>query len=211
LEKNAPRETEACSLVYGDTLEKDFSLILVIGREPNRHSNIIDKVAHYSSPDDASFWQTSHGLIARYAEMDARKFKSFCKNQNASPIVFSDASPVGLDNRFGWSKKRELRKAIPASVLEQHTQTVFSQSDIISRTAMVLVSGVEECGLAHAMPFIQQQCNTHKIPFAHIASLSAMTKKHTHEIRMEQIGHQGKLIIKQCTNTFLSGSKLKAA
>lgn len=205
------RKTEACSLVLDDTLEKEFPLILVIGREPNYHCNVIDKVSTYPSPQGCAFWARSHELVARYTGLKAHEFKAQCVKQNASPIVFSDASPLGLDGRYTPYRKKKLRKAIAVEELESHANTVFSQNNIVSRTRFVLISGIEECGLGHAMPFIKQQCESHQIPYAHIASLSAMTKNHTQAIRMQQIGSTGKTIIEECTGEFLIGPARQAA
>lgn len=205
------RKAEACSLVLGDTLDKDFPLILVIGREPNNHCNVIDKVGTYPSPQGCTFWARSHELISRYTGLQPHEFKDQCLKQNASPIVFSDASPLGLDGRYTPYRKKKLRQAITPEELADHANTVFSQSNIISRTKFVLISGVEGCGLKHAMPFITEQCDSHQIPYVHIASLSAMTKNHTQAIRMQQIGGTGKTIITACTNEFFLGPVDRAA
>lgn len=201
------RNKEACCLVMGDTLKKDFPLIMVIGREPNYHCNVIDEVDSYPSPDGSKFWARSHELVTRYTNLKPHEFKAFCTDNDASPIVFCDASPLGLDSRYD-GQKAKMRKALTGDALEAHANNVFSQQEIINRTSLVLISGLAGSGLDHAIPFVEKQCDTLGLPYAHIAYLVARTKNHTQPIRMQQITEaipSGEDIIKACTDSFLNG------
>ena len=184
--------TEGNMLVFGDALSREHRLVLVVGREANNHIPIVSRIDEYTCNalatgnfPDVKFWSNAYGLMGRFVGIETHELKYKCIKERTSPIVFCDASPAALDGELTPYRKRKFRETIPVDVIEDHLQGVFSHSNVIDRTSLVVISGILGCGLDHAVPALQSACRSSGLPFCHIHGLSS--RKHTHPQREQQL------------------------
>lgn len=130
-------------LSYGSTLQRDHPLILVIGREPNTSRPIVGDHGTYDFDEypRCAFWNVSYSLIGEVVDTATRELKSACRRARSSPIVYGDALPIGLPNHV--RNKADARRSVVTPLIEKHVGSIFAFDPVISRTRVVLLSGLE--------------------------------------------------------------------
>lgn len=139
--------THSAILAFGQTENKEFPLILVVGREPNNvSSSHIDGVTTYEfvtkDQRQCAFWNTSFSLIGLPNGLRSSKMKELFIANNSSPILFTDASPKGIKNSV--SNKNAIRETVTKDEIEEHVNAIFANEKFISRIKLVLFSGLDD-------------------------------------------------------------------
>lgn len=137
-------KTHARLITYGDTAadERDHPLVLVVGREASRDAMLVDGVGTYDFDTVRSrFWTTAYSAIASAARTDLWALRESCRARGASPIVFADALPVGIDHRN--PDKLARRDAVTREQLDAHLEALFAMP-ILERVSMVVCAGHRE-------------------------------------------------------------------
>lgn len=155
--------------VLGITQQYNFPLILIIGREPNYDGpldnsiGIIDNQQFKSMPGGA--WVTAYTQIAKQyygASGTSKKLKDACIKRNASPIVFSNAFPMGILNHI--KEKASIRRKT-ASLIPSHVAKLFN-SPLSGRFKLVIQHGTDESEASiHATEQIKNECMERNIPY----------------------------------------------
>jgi len=125
---------------FGDTRSQSFPLLLVIGREPNTSLPIDKCIAPYDFRDHypkGKFWDNAYGLLAEVAGSTCKQLKRLCIKVNASPVIFANALPIGIENKV--PDKRSGRRSV-AQGAEGHITFIFFQDELIDRVSMVIAS-----------------------------------------------------------------------
>lgn len=96
--------------LYGDTVNRQFPLIVVIGREPNdpgkeighnighyccltKNDNNCTIHCHETRRRNVPFWNLSYSLFAETVGKTGMELKQSCVRRNSSPIAYTDISP----------------------------------------------------------------------------------------------------------------------
>jgi len=126
---------------YKNTEEHSFPLILVIGREPSNSSPFSMTTGPYDfdSAPKCAFWNTSYSSIAQPCGMSITDMKRICRQAQASPIAFTDASPVPIDNSD--ARKTDLRLEVSKDDIDAHINNIAEMHHILNRIGIVLLSG----------------------------------------------------------------------
>ena len=184
---------EADLLVFGDTANRDDKLILFVGREPNndlgrRHAIGTHPFSwqHEGRARTCPFWNNAYGLAARTIDHGPGWLKAACLRGDASPIAFTDLSPISLDGSVSPREKRRRREAITVIDYEQHLGQVFSHALIRSRVELVIATGIVGSGLDKGIPTLERVCKELELPLRHVHSLSSTHR--THVQRLAQLG-----------------------
>jgi len=133
---------------YKSTENHKFPLILVVGREPNsdepfsKNSGSFD----FDTSPRCAFWNISYSSIEGVCGLDKGTLKKLSRDADASPIAFTDASPIPINNSN--AEKNSLRSAIIESDIDTHVQNLANLDHILSRTKLVLLSGHREGSLS---------------------------------------------------------------
>jgi hypothetical protein len=129
-------------LAYKNTSQEKFPLILVIGREPNNATTSNNSVGCYDFNEfkKCAFWNCAFGLMANYNNITTGEIKQAFINSMASPIIFSDASPIGIINKV--TSKFEFRKNLTKEQYSHQIDSIIS-SPIFSRVKLILLSGLD--------------------------------------------------------------------
>lgn len=159
--------------VLGDTENKDFPLILTIGREPNYDDVLTDKIGKINIEEFSSMsggvWVTAYTQFAKQfiGEIGSSgHLKKLCFEKNASPIVFTNAFPMGIQNNI--QDKLSIREKL-ISLIPEHIDNLFSK-EIIGRVKLVVHHGSDnsEPSLL-AKSLIQEKCLELGIPYCSTA------------------------------------------
>lgn len=133
--------------VLGDTEKKDFPLVLTIGREPNYDDVLSDEIGIIDLNEFSSMsggvWVTAYTQYAKqYIGENGTSgyLKRICFEKNASPVVFTNAFPIGIPQQV--SDKHAIRKRL-INVIPQHIEKLFSK-EIINRVKLVVHHGADE-------------------------------------------------------------------
>ncbi|MCB8823205.1 hypothetical protein [Microvirga rosea] len=157
-------EAHPAIAVYGKTLEKDFDLVLVVGREPNSDnpgfSTGIDTYDfdHGKGPRCA-FWNSSYGIAGQTIGLTTRELKVLCRQQECSPIAYADALPITLPNSV--KNKFRARLAIADEDIERHLTHLFSHQEFMRRVGLVLLSGIETPEFQRSFRLFDALCQKH--------------------------------------------------
>lgn len=169
-------------LYYSKTLESDFPLILVIGREPNTVEDISGDPGPYDFQKKplCGFWNTSYGMLARVASdqknsVSTKELKNQCAKTKGSPLIYADSLPHGLPN--AEKKKKEKRQLIPKQTIIEHISKIFNHKAIISRTRVVIMSGLKDsCFLTPARE-IDRQCSDKSLELIEVPFFNGVNTK----------------------------------
>lgn len=146
--------THPAILAYEETKDKEFPLIMFIGREPN-NTSISDGTigglpfnekgvrvdgTKYNNAK-CGFWNTAFGLFAHYNSNDIRQIKSLFKDKKASPIIFTDASPYGILNEV--RNKGNHRGQLTHEHFDEQVKMLFDIHEIIKRVKLIFLSGLD--------------------------------------------------------------------
>ena len=127
-----------CVSYFGETNQKTFLTILVIGREYNG----IGDATSYAGPYDfkasprSLFWNRAYCLVGRVTNQD-RPLKYYSKKYGISPIIFGNMLPTSIPN--GSQNKLAVRGNIGAISVNQHLNNIFSQ-DLVKRAEVIILS-----------------------------------------------------------------------
>jgi hypothetical protein len=155
--------------VLGDTEEKDFPLVLTIGREPNYDDILTDDIGKIDISEFSSMsggvWVTAYTQFAKQyvGEKGTSGFlKNLCFEKNASPIVFTNAFPMGIPQEV--SDKTGIREKL-INLIPDHISNLFSK-EIIKRVKLVIHHGEEATEASSlAARLIQEKCRSTGIPY----------------------------------------------
>tara|TARA_A200000159_G_scaffold31990_1_gene28612 strand:+ start:7470 stop:8051 length:582 start_codon:yes stop_codon:yes gene_type:complete len=159
--------------VIGETEKNDFPLILTIGREPNYGDVLTDEigiidVAEFSAMK-GGVWVTAYTQFAKQylgEQGSSGVLKNLCFQKNASPIVFTNAFPMGIPNEVSdkHAIRAELIDRIPA-----HVDNLFSK-EIINRVKLVVQHGSDSSEPSKlASKLIKEKCSEQGIPYCSTA------------------------------------------
>ena len=155
--------------VLGDTEIKGFPLILTIGREPNYDDVLTDTIGIMDAKKFASMsggvWVTAYTQFAKQyigEKGNAVFLKELCFNKNSSPIIFSNAFPLGIPQEV--SDKDSIRKKL-AGLIPDHVNKIFSK-DIIRMVKLVVHHGSDQSEVSKlARRHIEEKCYELGIPY----------------------------------------------
>lgn len=155
--------------VLGDTENKNFPLILTIGREPNYDDVIVDKIGLINLNEfrfmSGGVWVTAYTQIARQfigKEATASQLKSMCLSKNCSPIVFTNAFPIGISNKI---VDKDRIRVHHAKIISKHISLIFSKN-LINRVKLVIHHGALNTPEGNiATQEIKKHCYERSIPY----------------------------------------------
>jgi len=156
--------THPLFLDYGLTSQKDFSLILIIGREPNRNS-ICDKSHGQFDFDEfpkCAFWNIAFKTLGAHRGLNTVQVKHLFRTKNTSPLVFTDASPKAIENKV--PDKNSIRQSLSDSEIADHVESILANEKLMSRVKLVLLSGLDGPKFERFRTLFRQQITARKIP-----------------------------------------------
>ncbi len=141
--------------LYGDTKNKQFSLILVIGREPNdpgkemghfvgnycritANDNNCTMINDDGKKKNVPFWDLSYSLFASTIGMKGMKFKLSCVERNCSPVAYADISPKTIT--VGRKRERYSKQEYLDHLREILHTTIFERN----RVKLIVFSGLSQ-------------------------------------------------------------------
>lgn len=158
--------------IFSETASRSFPLILVIGREPNTALAISADVGLYDFRmyPRCGFWNISYKMVAHKADLSTSDLKSLCIQRHSSPIIYTDALPIGLP--YGVRYKDMYRSKILETQIKQHITNIFAHFALIARVQLVVLSGLHDSGFKCSKKLISQECQDRDImcinvPFFH--------------------------------------------
>ena len=159
--------------LLGDTEKTEFPLILTVGREPNCDDILTDNIGQIDKSEFSSMpggvWVTAYTQFAKQyiGEKGTSGFlKSICFEKDCSPIVFTNAFPMGIPQEV--SDKASIRKKLVSSIPE-HINNLFSK-EIISRVKLVVHHGSDQSEASSlASKLIREKCTNIGIPYCSTA------------------------------------------
>lgn len=149
---------------FDQTFERDFPLIMAVGREPSSDEEAVYGLGHYdfrSSPN-CGFWNISYGMVAAAVGLKTYDLKRLCVAQRSSPLIYADASPITIKNAV--ADKATLRAAVPDEAVAGHVAHIFSHEAVIQRVGVVLLSGLKAPGFRRSVAYFQAACDARGIP-----------------------------------------------
>jgi len=163
-------------VTFGDTLDGDFHLLLVIGREPNFRGNLVNEAGRFplNHARHCCFWNRSRAQLARIGGNVAPPvFNTLCQETNACPIIHADSLGICIPYAH---PEREARRAEWANVPGNpaaHVANIFGHLAIIKRVSLVIMSGLTQPEvLAHvfqgAVGAIERECAARNIQHEHV-------------------------------------------
>lgn len=158
--------------IFSETASRSFPLILVIGREPNTDLAISADVGPYDFRmyPNCGFWNISYKMVANEADLNTSDLKSLCIQRHSSPIVYTDALPIGLPNTV--RDKNMCRSEILVPPIKQHITNIFAHFALIARVQLVVLSGLDGSAFECSKKLISYECKERdimciNIPFFH--------------------------------------------
>jgi hypothetical protein len=153
-------------VVYGQTTEYDFPLILAFGREPNSNHYKSKGVGAYDFDNSklCAFWNIAYRTVGSAASnsISTANLKHICRGAKSSPIAFADALPIGLKDKE--KSKYARRVDITDDDIKEHISEIFSHSSITARTAIILLSGLDRPDFDRSLKMIERESLAKKIP-----------------------------------------------
>lgn len=150
--------------LLGDTQLHSYPLILTIGREPNQDPELDNSIGYLNTAEFSAqrggVFVTAYTQIAKQFIGDntlISRFKGYCLENNASPLLFANAYPKAIRNEV--VNKAQLRARLTAEEIRQHISNLFNCA-LAKRYALVIQHGVENSAASQmAQQTIQQYCN----------------------------------------------------
>ena len=151
-------------LTFGRTTQLAFPLILILGREPNTAKKTTNQIGSYDFREypRCGFWNTSYGMVARLLNIPTRELKRWCVEKESSPIIYADAFPTGIENAV--VNKWNIRNNLSRESAIGHIESIFSYQQILSRVALVILSGLESTSFRAFVQKIEAESLVRKIP-----------------------------------------------
>lgn len=176
---------------YKQTNDKNFPLILFVGREPNDNSKYSDLIGEYNfvKNSHSSMWNKSYGLIAKLnSPLKITELKEKCKSKKSSPIIFTNLSPTPVPNNKSPNKKQTIRQNIKPEQFTSHFNQILSKK-IINRVELIIIS-VECNELSKAENYFKKLCKKHKkecLSIPYLANPTNSYKKICKSFKKKQI------------------------
>lgn len=160
--------THPALLYFGNTLELNCQLVLMMGREPNTDYRIVSGAGPYDFREypKAAFWNIAYGLVAQSVQMTGAKLKQVCIHKNASPILFANSLPIGIKSSV--DDKLQDRRKVTTESAQNHVRSVFALDDFISRVRIVIMSGLSENVFDASRRAIRIECDSRSIHVAEV-------------------------------------------
>ncbi len=148
--------THPVMLRYKNTHLHSFPLILIVGREPNNdpdsestyesnglpfNKGIDENTGKEFNNTKCAFWNIAFGKFAKVNGTHTQQIKKDFEYREACPIIFTDASPIGIPNEKG-NKWRE-RKKLGELKFKEQLEKIFKQKDLLIRVKLVIFSGLD--------------------------------------------------------------------
>lgn len=134
--------THPLLLSFGQTYEKDFPVILVVGREPNNET-ISDKsfgFYDFTKFPNCAFWNLAFKLVGSYNSLTTTQIKQKFIAHNCSPIIFTDASSKGILNKV--AAKNEVRNSLKKEDFNAQVDAIFADEKLTKRVKLIILSGL---------------------------------------------------------------------
>ena len=162
-------DTHPLMFVWGTTVEQKHPLILTIGREPNYGAKLDNSIKELNVGQFLSMsggvWTTVYTQMAKQlcrTQGSASMLKMLCHKTNCSPILFSNAFPMGIPNDV--QDKETIRKQW-ASEIPAHISYLFSLN-LSERVRLVIHHGANNSEHSRlASRHIQEHCRRRGIPY----------------------------------------------
>ena len=134
-------------LTFGETVQRTFPLLLVIGREPNRPlgEEVENTVKHFPLNHDPKccFWNRSHAQLARIGgNTTAQEFRKLCQISKASPIIYAGSLGICIPNGCRDKDERRWKWVNDPENVIFHIGNIFSHP-IIKRVQLAILSGLQ--------------------------------------------------------------------
>ena len=167
-----PQHTKTHPLIvlYEETENKDFPLILIIGREPNNKVPFEDVVGKYDfkkSPHCA-FWNMAYKLIGESNNLSTKRLKEICNMKRSSIICFTDSLPITIISKE--RNKKQIRRSLDSQIVKEHIDKIFSKR-IIKRVKLILLSGLNHKEFENSVRRIKEYCFKNSIEYYEIPFL----------------------------------------
>jgi hypothetical protein len=130
--------------LYGETLQKNFPLIMFVGREPNDDARCMAEVGSYDFDvaPRCAFWNMAYKILADFGapgKMALSDLKDMCRQRKSSPVAFTDISPKPIPHKV--LNKAEIRSAIPWPEKQAHLENI--SKDFLKRVSLFFLTGLE--------------------------------------------------------------------
>lgn len=134
-------ESHDLIVTYKETENQDLPLILVIGREPNEDAPFSNTTGTYDFDDapKCAFWNQSYGVVGKITGSHGIAIKALSRKVGASPIAFTDASPIPIGNHN--PNKHQIKESITESAIDIHVENILAMSHILNRVRLVILTG----------------------------------------------------------------------
>lgn len=164
--------------VYGDTAQRTFPLLLVIGQEPNTDHAMGTHIGGYDFVQHprCGFWNVAYMLAARSAGMQTYQLKQHCVARGSSPILFADALPIGLRNDI--KTKHLARKNVPHTLIDDHVSAILSHKAILDRVDLIILSGLYDSAFSHAKQQLRAGAEAQGLPCIELPFFHGVNSKH---------------------------------
>lgn len=193
-------------LSYKETINENFPMILIIGREPNKQTKSDNTVGvfDFDSFKNCGFWNSSFNLLATYNSKDTYQIKKIFRQYNSSPIIFGDASPKGIPNEI--KNKSALRKKLTNEDFDHQLEVIFDNKKILSRVRLILLSGLHESAFSYFNNQITIKAKELNIPTKQISFLYGSNLP----IIKTELTEKEVNIFKSVFEDFVTSKKIKA-
>jgi len=190
--------THPLFLAFGQTVEKDFPIVLVVGREPNNNSVSDKTIGHYDFKkySTCAFWNIAFKVFGAYNDLTTPQVKQLLIKRNASPIVFTDASPKAIPNKV--KDKNSIRVTLTDEEINEHVTAIFANENLMKRVKLVLFSGLEDAKYNKFKTLFNEQAAKRQMP---IKEVSFFIGNNYSKIE-KQIGDKEVGLLKQIYNSF---------
>lgn len=128
-------------LAHDQTYDRQFPLILIVGREPNNKgvSNGNLGLMNFVKYVRCAFWNVAFGIFGRINGSGCREMKLEFIKRKASPLLFVDSFSQGIENA---EKSKHNIRIMQIEHSEEHIDSIFKHAEVIKRVKLVLLSGL---------------------------------------------------------------------
>lgn len=130
-------------LAYDQTFDRDFPLILIIGREPNNGSCSNGHIGLYDfkAYPGRAFWNVGFSIFGRLNNYTCKQIKAEFTSRRSSPIVFADAFANGILNGVTSKFAERLVQSTSEKAAAQ-VSAILSHVEVLKRVKLVLFCGL---------------------------------------------------------------------
>lgn len=162
--------THPAILTFGQTTQKKFPLIMIVGREPNNSTMSDSTIGNYDFKkySNCAFWNIAFSLFGHCNSKNTNEIKQTFKNSNCSPIIFTDASPKGIPNIE--TNKRQFRNTLTHQDFDHQIEVIFN-NPLITRVKLIFLSGLTDTNFLYFREQFIKKALSLSIPTTEIAFL----------------------------------------